>query len=67
MRSRAGAAGEGEICHRGVVALFEVDSNETLQGYLTGWAEIIPATFDVLPLMDRTYQRQLIDDREQPA
>ena len=52
---------------RGAVALFDVDSNETLQRYLTEWAEIIPATFDVLPLVDRAYQQQLIGDRERPA
>ena len=41
------------------------DSTETLQGYLTEWAEIIPATFDVLPLVDRAHQRRLIGDQDQ--
>ena len=37
---------------RGAVALFEVDSNETLHQLLTEWAEMIPAEFDVYPLID---------------
>ena len=45
---------------RGAVALFDVESNEALQGHLTAWAELIPATFDVLPLVDVAYQRALI-------
>jgi hypothetical protein len=45
---------------RGAVALFEVDSIETLQGHLTEWAELIPATFEVLPLVDVAYQRRLV-------
>ena len=60
------AAGTVRYCYprvgRGAVALFDVDSNETLQGYLTGWAEVVPATFDVLPLVDVAYQRRLIGD-----
>ena len=37
---------------RGAVALFDVDSNETLHVLLTEWAEMIPAEFDVYPLID---------------
>ena len=37
---------------RGAVALFDVDSNETLHRLLTEWAEMIPAEFDVYPLID---------------
>ncbi len=37
---------------RGAAALFEVDSNETLHRLLTEWAEMIPAEFDVYPLID---------------
>ena len=37
---------------RGAVALFDVDSNETLHTLLTEWAEMIPAEFDVYPLID---------------
>lgn len=45
---------------RGAVALFRVESSEELQGYLTTWAEMIPASFEVLPLVDVAYQKQLI-------
>jgi hypothetical protein len=37
---------------RGAVALFDVDRNETLHRYLNEWADIIPARFDVHPLID---------------
>jgi len=37
---------------RGAVALFDVDSIETLHRLLNEWAEIIPATFEVYPLID---------------
>ncbi|MGE0538616.1 MAG: DUF3303 family protein [Dehalococcoidia bacterium] len=60
------AAGTVRFCHprvgRGAVALFDVDSTETLHGHLTVWAEMIPATFDVLPLVDVEYQKRLIED-----
>jgi len=60
------AAGTVRYCYprlgRGAVALFEVESAEALQGHLTAWAEIIPATFDVYPLVDVAYQRRLIGD-----
>jgi hypothetical protein len=60
------AAGMVKYCYprvgRGAVALFEVDSTETLQGYLTQWADIVPATFDVLPLVDVAYQRRLVGE-----
>jgi hypothetical protein len=37
---------------RGAVALFDVDSNATLHRLLNEWADIIPAHFDVYPLLD---------------
>ncbi|MVW70039.1 DUF3303 domain-containing protein [Bordetella sp. 15P40C-2] len=37
---------------RGAVALFDVDSNATLHRYMNEWADIIPAHFDVFPLLD---------------
>jgi len=37
---------------RGAVALLSVDSNESLHRLLNEWAEIIPAAFDVYPLID---------------
>jgi hypothetical protein len=62
------AAGTVRYCYprvgRGAVALFEVDSPETLQGYVTQWADIIPASFDVLPLVDVGYQKRLVGHDE---
>lgn len=37
---------------RGAVAIFEVESNETLHRILNEWADIIPAHFDTYPLVD---------------
>ena len=37
---------------RGAVAVFDVESNETLHGLLNEWAEIVPAEFDIYPLID---------------
>jgi hypothetical protein len=59
-------AGTVRFCHprmgRGAVALFDVDSAETLHGHLTAWSEMIPATFDVLLLVDVEFQKRLIDE-----
>jgi hypothetical protein len=58
------AAGTVKYCYprlgRGAVALFDVDRAEMLQGHLTAWSEIIPATFDVFPLVDVAYQKRLV-------
>jgi hypothetical protein len=37
---------------RGAVVMFDVDGNETLHRLLNEWADIIPARFDVYPLID---------------
>ena len=37
---------------RGAVALFDVEDNAELHRILNEWADIIPASFDVYPLVD---------------
>jgi muconolactone delta-isomerase len=37
---------------RGAVAVFDVESNDALHHILTEWADIIPAHFDIYPLVD---------------
>ena len=37
---------------RGAIVLFDVPDNETLHRLMNEWAEIIPATFEVYPLID---------------
>ena len=37
---------------RGAVAIFDVESNEILHEYLNEWSEIVPAEFDIYPLID---------------
>jgi hypothetical protein len=37
---------------RGAVALFDVDDTRTLHRLINEWSDIIPAHFDVYPLLD---------------
>ena len=58
------ASGEARSAYprvgRGVAATFDVPSNERLHTLLTEWAEIIPATFDVYPLVDTEAAKQAL-------
>lgn len=45
---------------RGAVALFDVDSNETLHRLMNEWAEIIPAHMDVYPLLDESAAKSFL-------
>ena len=45
---------------RGAVATFAVDSNEQLHRILNEWADIIPAEFDVYPLVDVEATRKML-------
>ena len=45
---------------RGAVALFDVKSNEELHALLNGWADIIPAHFDLYPLIDSVAARRYL-------
>jgi hypothetical protein len=49
---------------RGAVTLFDVDSNEALHRLLNEWADIIPAEFDVYPLIDVAQSRKFLEGRE---
>jgi muconolactone delta-isomerase len=42
---------------RGAVVLFDVDSHEHLHRLVTEWTEMIPATFEILPLIDASQAR----------
>ena len=48
---------------RGLATVFEVKSNEELHGLLTEWAEMIPAEFDVHPLVDPAKAQRLLKPR----
>jgi hypothetical protein len=48
---------------RGAVALFDVRSNEELHAFLNGWADIIPAHFDVYPLIDPAAAQRYLSRR----
>lgn len=45
---------------RGAVALFDVKSNEELHTLLNAWADIIPAHFDLYPLIDSATARRYL-------
>ena len=45
---------------RGAAPVFAVDSNEPLHRILNEWADIIPAEFDVYPLVDVEATRKLL-------
>lgn len=50
---------------RGAVALFEVDSNETLHRLLNEWSDIIPVGFDVFPLIDIADSKVFLDSQQE--
>ncbi len=58
--------GEGICKHiyprvgRGVVAIFDVESNEALHRILNEWADMIPAHFDTYPLVDLDATTQML-------
>jgi muconolactone delta-isomerase len=45
---------------RGAAAVFSVDSNDQLHRILNEWADIIPAEFDVYPLVDVEATRKML-------
>ena len=45
---------------RGAVAVFNVESNDQLHRILNEWADIIPAEFDVYPLVDVEATRKML-------
>ena len=58
---------ESKQCHfvyartgRGAVALFDAKSNDELHAWLNEWAEIIPAHFDIYPLIDPAAARRYL-------
>ena len=48
---------------RGAAALFDVRSNEELHALLNGWAELIPAQFEVYPLIDAAGAQRFLGGR----
>ncbi len=46
---------------RGALAVFEVDGNATLHRLLNEWADIVPARFDVYPLLDPAVARAFLE------
>ena len=46
---------------RGAVAVFEVDGNDTLHRLLNEWCEIVPASFEVYPLVDAGQARAFLE------
>jgi hypothetical protein len=63
------AAGRVRSIHakvgRGAVALFDVESNEMLHGFLNAWADIIPAKFEVHALIDPDSARRFLAEQRE--
>ena len=57
--------GTAKCCYartgRGAVAIFDVESNEVLHKYLNEWSEIVPAEFDIYPLIDSEQIQKFLD------
>ncbi len=45
---------------RGAVAVFDVESNDQLHRILNEWADIIPAEFDIYPLVDVEQTKKML-------
>lgn len=61
---------KSRLCHwvyarpgRGAVSLFDVSSHEQLHALLNEWAEIIPATFELYPLIDASAARRYLGNK----
>lgn len=52
---------------RGAIALFDVKSNEGLHALMNEWADIIPAQFEVYPLVDSAAARRYLGKVERGA
>lgn len=48
---------------RGAVALFDVDSNMTLHRLMNEWSDIVPAHFDVYPLLEEDAAKQFLQSQ----
>jgi muconolactone delta-isomerase len=48
---------------RGVVAIFDVDGNDALHALINEWTEIVPAEFQVIPLIDPAAARAYLEPR----
>ncbi len=46
---------------RGAVVLFDVASNEALHAHLNAWADIIPARFEIHPLIEPLAARRFLE------
>ena len=46
---------------RGAVAIFNVGSNETLHELLNEWSEIVPATFQIYPLIEPDFITKFLE------
>jgi len=46
---------------RGAVAVFDIDSNDVLHRLLNEWSEIMPANFDIYPLLDSKSIKSFLD------
>lgn len=48
---------------RGAIVLFDVASHEMLHGFLNEWSDIIPARFDLYPLLEPAAARRFLQEQ----
>ena len=51
---------------RGAVAVFDVPDNDTLHRILGEWSELVPAQFEIHPLVDGAAAQALLAAQRQP-
>jgi hypothetical protein len=44
---------------RGAVIIFDVDGPEAVHKYVNQWNELVPATFEIIPLLPREHQERI--------
>jgi hypothetical protein len=44
---------------RGAVIIFDVDKPEAVHKYVNQWNELVPATFEIIPLLPKEHQERI--------
>ena len=64
-------SGQARWCYarpgRGAIALFDVANIEALHALLTQWAEMVPAEFDLYPLIDGAHAQAFLEQGKKAA
>jgi muconolactone delta-isomerase len=64
LRDRGLLLGAWSRVGRGAVAIFDVESHDQLHLLVNQWAEMIPASFEVIPVIDPDAARSFLAETE---